>query len=143
MQTVAKNKLLRTQQQRKGTQTGMMLVEVMVSILIFSVGILGLVGLQTVATQNAASAEYRTIAATLANDMVAQMWIKKTANPTSSNISGDITTWKTKVTNSTLPNANASVTRTNGVTTVTVTWKPPSKKSTDTNQYVTQVSIPD
>lgn len=125
-------------------QSGMMLVEVMVSILIFSVGILGLVGLQTVATQNAASAEYRTIAATLANDMVAQMWIRKTANPASANISGDIATWQTRVTNSTLPNASGTVTRTNGVTSVTVTWKPPSKKSTEnTNQYVTQVSIPE
>lgn len=125
-------------------QSGMMLVEVMVSILIFSIGILGLVGLQTVATQNATNAEDRTIAATLANDMVAQMWIKKTANPSSSSISGDITTWKTKVTSSNLPNAAGTVTRTNGVTSVAISWKAPSKKSTDNaNQYVTQVAIPE
>lgn len=129
---------------RKKLQSGVMLIEVMVSILIFSIGILGLVGLQTVATQNATNAEDRTIAATLANDMVAQMWIKKTANPSSSSISGDITTWKTKVTGSSLPNATGAVTRTNGITSVTVTWKAPSKKSTDNaNQYVTQVAIPE
>jgi type IV pilus assembly protein PilV len=129
---------------RKKLQSGVMLIEVMVSILIFSIGILGLVGLQTVATQNATNAEDRTIAATLANDMVAQMWIKKTANPSSSSISGDITTWKTNVTGSSLPNATGAVTRTNGITSVTVTWKAPSKKSTDNaNQYVTQVAIPE
>lgn len=129
---------------RKKLQSGVMLIEVMVSILIFSIGILGLVGLQTVATQNATNAEDRTIAATLANDMVAQMWIKKTANPSSSSISGDITTWKTNVTGSSLPNATGEVTRTNGITSVTVTWKAPSKKSTDNaNQYVTQVAIPE
>lgn len=145
MPMVANQKIPTTQvANRKKLQSGMMLVEVMVSILIFSIGILGLVGLQTVATQNATSAEDRTIAATLANDMVAQMWIKKTANPSSSNISGDITTWQTKVTGSSLPNAAGTVTRTNGITSVTITWKAPSKKSTDnTNQYVTQVAIPE
>lgn len=144
MQTAVKKRSNNKSVARQQSQVGMMLIEVMVSILIFSIGILGLVGLQTVATQNAASAEYRTIAATLANDMVAQMWIKKTANPSSASISTDITTWKTKVTNSALPNASGTVTRTNGLTTVTVTWKPPSKKSTDNNnQYVTQLSIPE
>lgn len=144
MQMAAKKRLNQRPASRQQSQVGMMLIEVMVSILIFSIGILGLVGLQTVATQNAASAEYRTIAATLANDMVAQMWIKKTANPSSAGISSDITTWKTKVTNSILPNASGAVTRTNGLTTVTVTWKPPSKKTTDNNnQYVTQLSIPE
>ncbi len=141
MQTAAKKRLNKKPAAHQQSQVGMMLIEVMVSILIFSIGILGLVGLQTVATQNAASAEYRTIAATLANDMVAQMWIKKTANPSSSSISTDITTWKTKVTNSILPNASGTVTRTNSVTTVTVTWKPPA--TDNNNQYVTQLSIPE
>jgi type IV pilus assembly protein PilV len=124
-------------------QAGLMLIEVLISILIFSIGILGMVGLQTIATQNAANSEFRTIASTLANDIVSQMWIKKTANPSDANLSGDITIWKAKVSASTLPNASGTVTLTNSITTVTVTWKPPSKKSTEnTNQYVTQVSIP-
>jgi type IV pilus assembly protein PilV len=124
-------------------QAGLMLIEVLISILIFSIGILGMVGLQTVATQNAANSEYRTIASTLANDIVSQMWIRKSADPNNANLGGDITTWKAKVSASTLPNASGTVTFANSITTVTVTWKPPSKKSTEnTNQYVTQVAIP-
>jgi len=125
-------------------QSGLMLIEVLVSILIFSIGILGMVGLQVAATQNSANAEYRTMASGLANDIVSQMWLRKTANPANAGLSNDITAWKSRVTASRLPNANATVVRAaDGITTITVTYKPPSKKSTDNNQYVTQIIIPE
>jgi len=131
--------------QRLKQQSGLMLIEVLVSILIFSIGILGMVGLQVAATQNSANAEYRTIASSLANDIVSQMWLRKTANPANAGLANDITSWKNRVTASSLPNANATVVRAvDGITTITVTYKPPSKKTTDnTNQYVTQIIIPE
>lgn len=126
-------------------QSGLMLIEVLVSILIFSIGILGMVGLQVTATQNSANAEYRTMASGLANDLVSQMWLRKTSNPANANLANDITAWKNRVTASKLPNAGATVVRAgDGVTTITVTYRPPSKKSTEnTNQYVTQLIIPE
>jgi len=126
-------------------QSGLMLIEVLVSLLIFSIGILGMVGLQVAATQNSANAEYRTMASSLANDIVSQMWLRRTSNPTNANLSSDITAWQSRVTASNLPNASATVVRAaDGITTITVTYRPPSKKSTEnSNQYVTQIVIPE
>lgn len=55
-------------------QTGVMLLEALISILIFSLGILAIVGLQAAAVSNAADAKYRTDASLLANEVIAQMW---------------------------------------------------------------------
>ncbi len=56
---------------------GMMLIEALLGILIFSVGILGLVGLQAASMRNATEARYRTEAAYLANQIVGRMWIDR------------------------------------------------------------------
>ncbi len=124
------------------SNSGMMLIEVLVSILLFAFGVLGLVGLQTVATQNSVNSQDRAVASILANDIVSQMWAKKTSDIASSAISADITTWKTKVQNSLLSNAVGDVTSAGGVTTVTVTWKAPSKTAADnSNKYETSIVV--
>jgi len=124
-------------------QSGFMMVEVLVAILLFSVGLMGLIALQTATTQNATIAEYRTMAAGLSNELVTQMWIKKTADPASSALSADIARWKTKVSTSGLPNATGEVLRTGNITSVTVRYKLPSKAASEnSNQYSTQVVIP-
>jgi type IV pilus assembly protein PilV len=122
-------------------QSGMLLIEAMIAVLIFSFGLLGLVGLQAVSTQNATNAEERTRATMLANDIVSVMWVKKTLNPTA-----DVDTWKAFVadgTRSGLNNASGDVTIAGNVATVIVRWKSPSKKAEDNNsQYVTSVAMP-
>jgi type IV pilus assembly protein PilV len=60
-----------------GGARGMMLIEALLGILIFSVGILGLVGLQAASMRNATEARYRTEAAYLANQIVGRMWIDR------------------------------------------------------------------
>jgi type IV pilus assembly protein PilV len=60
-----------------GGACGMMLIEALLGILIFSVGILGLVGLQAASMRNATEARYRTEAAYLANQIVGRMWIDR------------------------------------------------------------------
>jgi type IV pilus assembly protein PilV len=55
-------------------QSGVLLLEVLVAILIFSVGILGTVDLLAVSTKQASDAQYRTAAAVLADDLIAGMW---------------------------------------------------------------------
>lgn len=57
-------------------QVGFMLIEVLVAILIFSFGILGLVGLQAATINNSISAEDRSQAALLADNLVATLWSK-------------------------------------------------------------------
>jgi type IV pilus assembly protein PilV len=57
-------------------QSGFMLIEVLIAILIFSFGILGLVGLQAATTNNSISAEDRSQAALLTDNLVAILWSK-------------------------------------------------------------------
>jgi type IV pilus assembly protein PilV len=58
----------------RGRQTGVMLLEALIAILIFSIGILSIVGMQATAIQNMGEAKYRSDAAFLANQIVADMW---------------------------------------------------------------------
>lgn len=51
-----------------------MLIEVLVAVLIFSVGILGIVGLQGSAVKASSDAKYRSEAGLLANELIGQMW---------------------------------------------------------------------
>jgi type IV pilus assembly protein PilV len=56
-------------------QTGVMLIEALIGILIFSIGILALVGMQGTAIKNTIDARYRSEASFLATQIVGQMWI--------------------------------------------------------------------
>lgn len=121
-------------------QTGAMLLEVLISILIFSFGLLGLVGLQAVSSQNSVNSQDRTTAANLANELVADMWLKNSSTP--SKVSGEITAWQTRVTASNLPSAAGTATLSGGVTIIAIQWRPTSKKTAESDsKYETTVSI--
>jgi type IV pilus assembly protein PilV len=68
---------IRTAPARQGarTQRGVMLLEALIAILIFSVGILGLVGLQATAVKQSTDARLRSEAALLADRLIGRMWI--------------------------------------------------------------------
>lgn len=55
-------------------QHGVMLLEVLVAILIFSVGVLSVIKLQSEAVKQSTGAEYRAMASLLAGDLVSRMW---------------------------------------------------------------------
>jgi type IV pilus assembly protein PilV len=56
------------------TQTGAYLLEALIGILVFSFGILGIVGLQAQAIRFTNDAEYRAEAVYLANSLISEMW---------------------------------------------------------------------
>jgi type IV pilus assembly protein PilV len=60
---------------RARQQTGSMLIEVLIALLIFSVGILGIVGLQASAVMATSDAKYRSEAGLLANELIGKMWV--------------------------------------------------------------------
>jgi type IV pilus assembly protein PilV len=60
--------------QGAGHQAGVMLLEALLAILIFSIGILAIVGMQATAIQDVGEAKYRSDAAFLANQVIADMW---------------------------------------------------------------------
>ncbi len=124
---------------------GFSLIEVLVSIVVFSVGMLGVVGLQARAVQMSVDAGDRNRAAQLADDIVATMWTQGTVSlPTAT-----VTAWHDKVVGTStiepaLPGAVASVSApdANGVVTVTITWRPPARKSTEAaSTYTTKVAM--
>jgi type IV pilus assembly protein PilV len=124
-------------------QQGVALIEVMVSLLIFSLGVLGLVAMQGKAITYTVDAENRSRAALLASEIVASMWLEGTNFPSQTTQ----TAWKGRVADATvsgLPNATADVQHpdANGVTKVTITWRAPSKTGTENSSYFTQVVIP-
>ena len=55
-------------------QGGVVLLEALVAILIFSIGILAIVGLQGAAVKTATDARYRSEAAFLASELMSQIW---------------------------------------------------------------------
>jgi type IV pilus assembly protein PilV len=118
---------------------GVALIEVMVGLLIFLVGVLGIIGLQAKAIQFTVQAEDRSRAALLANELVAQMWTQQSTALSDE----DVGKWKARVADA-LPDASASVNTNGGVTTVQIQWKSPKATQGDTanNQYVTQVALP-
>lgn len=57
------------------SQSGVLLLEVLIALLIFALGVLGLVGLQANAIKQSGQAKYRADATLLANDLIGQMWL--------------------------------------------------------------------
>jgi type IV pilus assembly protein PilV len=118
---------------RKSTQQGVVLLEVMIAILIFSIGVLAIVGLQATMIKNTADAKYRSDASYIAQQRIGQMW----ADP--SNLASYVET-NTDI-SSLLPSGTRSVTQTAaGQFTVTVTWQQPGPVAT-THNFTTTVSI--
>lgn len=120
-------------------QRGSIVLEALISILIFSVGILGIVGLQATAIKDSASAKYRTDASLLANQVIGQMWIDDKNNTAlqtnySSPNGGKYLTWASAVIQA-LPGVSASAippTITiggNNEITVTVWWQLPDENA--------------
>lgn len=127
-------------------QRGSVLLEALIAILIFSMGILAIVGLQAVSMKAASDAKYRVDASFLANQVLADMWLDRNnlanyvwdgtgAAPTS------LTNWMTQV-QATLPGTTAnppSITVDgNNVVTITVRWQAPDELP---HQLITMADI--
>jgi type IV pilus assembly protein PilV len=121
---------------------GFSMIEVLVSIVILSIGLIGLVGLQARGLQFSVSAEDTNRASLLANELATSMWTARTVSLPAATISA----WQTRVADVTadgLPNGSGAVSVAGGVATITLTWHPPSAASgADDNRYVTQVVVP-
>lgn len=122
----------------------MVLIEVLVSLLVFLLGVLGIVALQAQAVQFSVQSEDRSRAALLANDLVSQMWTAQTTSLSSETLAA----WKARLTDTQrgLNSATGTVSAadSSGVVTITIKWKSIGASSADAaaNQYVTQVVIP-
>lgn len=131
---------------KKNIQSGSVLLEALVALMLFATGIIGLIGLQAAAFSDVAQSKYRMEASFLANQIIASMWVDKSAQvPSYASIGGTKTAaWLAQV-NNTLPGAATNpptivVTNKSDATgaryevTVTISWVPP--KDTVPHRYV-------
>lgn len=129
---------------RRKPQGGMTLIEVLVSILIFSFGILGMVGLLARATQFSVDAEDRNRASLLANELAAAMW---TAGGVDKVPAAVTTAWQDRVSKPDqggLLNGEGILAINNGVATIEVRWRAPGRKDGapgSLNRYSTNVVV--
>ena len=120
-------------------QNGSLLLEGMIAILIFSFGILALMGMQANAIKDSADVKYRATASLLANQIISQMWVDR-ANLASY---ASPSTWLTQVA-AELPNGNGGIVigtdpNTNSPrATVTVTWQLPGQQA---HKYIAVAEI--
>ena len=116
-------------------QGGFMLLEALIAILIFSIGILALVGMQSAAARYSTDAQFRTVAGYLVNQCLGQIW--SADRTTLSKVCPDTVDLPA------LPKGNtrtATVTGSNAAgytATVTVTWQLPGDSATHTVQSTT------
>ena len=131
----------------KRTSGGSVLLEALVGILIFSIGILALVAMQAESIRNTTEAKYRNDASYLANQIIGRMWADRVKSDGTSNLGsyshyaggatacsptgsastyGGVTDWLADV-NATLPNAAANKQQikidANNLVTVTLCWQ--------------------
>ncbi|RYY66888.1 MAG: hypothetical protein EOO24_53675 [Comamonadaceae bacterium] len=135
---------------------GAVLLEAMVAILIFSIGILGIVGLQATAVKQSTDARYRVEAAQLADQLIGQMWagnrtpasLQARFNTCSSSACPGFADWYATVANRlpgvsstgiTQPNVSVSDT---GIVTITVFWLAPGEDDNATpHRYDVEAQI--
>ena len=129
-------------------QQGFALIEVLVSMLLFSLGVAGLIGMQARALQVSTDAQDRVQAAQLAQSLSSEMWVIKSTMLSDAAVAA----WKSQI-ESSLPNGAGEITQNLIGTdaTISVTWLAPSRKTAKStignsadvaSQFVTKVVIP-
>jgi type IV pilus assembly protein PilV len=108
---------------------GMSLTEVLVSMAVFAIGVLGLFSAHSMAFTTYSDSKYRVDAALLADQLIGEMWVDR-ANAALYAFAGGasasqarLTPWLTQV-RRTLPGADAVVQVVGTQVQVTVTWQP-------------------
>lgn len=118
-------------------QAGSIVLEALIAILIFSLGILAVVGMQTTAVKAASDSKYRSEASLLANELIGQMWVTDRVGATmKANFEAggaSYTAWFNNIVNNNiLPGVAATPPTVNvdaatGAVTIVVFWKLPSE----------------
>lgn len=102
------------------SQNGVVLIEAMIAILIFSVGVLGIVGMQANMIKNTADSKFRADASYIAQQRIGQMWTDPGNLVTYLEVDTDISNL--------LPNGTRTVTQpVAGQFVVTVNWQQPGE----------------
>lgn len=134
----------------KLSQQGVMLLEALIGILIFSIGILSMVAMHALAIGYASDAKYRSDASFLANELIGQIWIDRSnlnnyAYP--GGTAAALDPWVAKV-NNYLPGSvggnapSVAVDLASGQVDITIRWQPPNADMAHSYRSMTRVTNP-
>lgn len=133
---------MRLPRQARRSAAGFALIEALVGLLIFSIGILGLVGIQASMTRAQTVSKFRADAAALAGELVGSMWADMPNiaqyDGTSCSSHAPCKDWSDKVAAS-LPSGTPTVTVATGIVTITIAWTPPNEGVA--SRYTTATAI--
>ena len=142
----------------------MILLEALIGIVIFSIGILGLVAMQATSIRNATDSKYRSDASALVAQIIGQMWLDRSNlasyahNPTgnacaptaAASTNANVTAWLTNVSSTTvagsLPGAASTKqqiivnTASNNQVTVRLCWTTPQDSTSHRYEVVTNIN---
>lgn len=116
---------------KKQTQAGFALVESMIAILIFSLGILTLIGLQSTAMRNTTQSQFRLEASLVADQRLGMIW---------ANIPNMGGYAETDEAVSSLPDGRRTTTINKDTVRIVVSWTPPGESSRNTYTTVARVN---
>jgi type IV pilus assembly protein PilV len=121
-------------------QRGMALIECMMALLIFSVGLLGLLGLEARVMNISTNSENRSRAAMLASEVASQMWLNDTVVPTAPAIVAAAANANNQTLGG-LPGGVVTVTQigTTNAADITVSWQ---ESTGPASQLTTRVILP-
>jgi type IV pilus assembly protein PilV len=121
------------------SQAGVMMIEALVAILIFTLGIVAVMGLQANSIIQVSQAKYRTDASYLATQIIGKMWVDQTnlSSYVGSGYTGRAP-WDTQVA-ATLPQGLGTIAVVGSQVTVTITWKQP--EDVVTHRYVSVANL--
>jgi type IV pilus assembly protein PilV len=133
------------------TQQGIMLLEALIGILIFSIGILAMISMQATAMRATIDAKYRSEASFLANEIIGAMWVDRanlanyatSAGSPASCPSSPPCPWIARV-QTLLPQATGlnapEITIAGQQVTVTVRWQRPGETGVSNHVAVAQIN---
>ena len=139
----------------KRGQSGVVILEALIAVLIFSIGILGLVGTLSTSVSNASEAQYRTEAAFLAESLIAELRTAKSnpdtrASDYASPSGTKYVAWKNRVMSgpNALPGVGGSAnlptvvfnSTTNLYVAITINWQLKNSNST-IRQYIVETAL--
>lgn len=135
--------MIKSNSPRRRPQAGFTLIEVLVAILICSIGLLGIVGLQARAIQYSVGAEDVNRAAILAGEAVWALQDQKSVPLSSARLA----IWQARVQDPSVGfvdgEGEISVPDANGIVRITIRWTPPdSPTGAQQRQYITETAVP-
>ena len=115
-----------TKTQSPKSQQGVMLLEALVAILIFTIGIIAVMGMQAASISQVSAAKYRTDASYLANQIIGRMWVDQPNLAAYVNVGSPGRAAWDNVVAQTLPSGQGVITLAGRQVTVTIQWRQPS-----------------